>query len=117
MENIAFSRSARRPVSINSDPLLQWSTGLPTTDRSIYAGWLIESGRNDALDTAMQGAGFEQVSIKHGNGNVVTHWKVEQATMFVLADGVQTLKTVVANRSSSAGCCFGSCLRLATQLP
>jgi len=90
MEDVAFTRGpARRPIVRVSDPLLQWSTGLTTTKRMIYAGWLIETGRSEALDAAMPAAGFETVTIKHGSGNLVTHWAVETANMFVIADGVQ----------------------------
>jgi len=92
MEDVTFSRGpARRPIARVSDALLQWSTGLTTTKRMIYAGWLIETGRNEALDAAMQSAGFESITIKHGSGNLVTHWAVETANMFVIADGVQTI--------------------------
>jgi hypothetical protein len=105
--DISFSRGpARRPQPMVSDALIQWASGLATTTRSIYAGWLVESGRNDALDIAMQGAGFEQVSIKHSGGNVVTHWKVEQATMFILADGVQTIAEM-AHTIERYGIAFG----------
>lgn len=31
------------------------------------------------------------MTIKHGNGNFVTHWSIETATLFVLADGVQSI--------------------------
>jgi hypothetical protein len=39
----------------------------------------------------MEQAGFAQVTIKHGGGNFVTHWAVELANLFVVADGVQTI--------------------------
>jgi hypothetical protein len=92
MEDVTFSRGpARRPIARVSDALLQWSTGLTTTKRMIYAGWLVETGRNEAIDAAMQAAGFESITIKHGSGNLVTHWAVETANMFVIADGVQTI--------------------------
>jgi hypothetical protein len=57
----------------------------------IYAGWLMETGRSEPVDAAMQAAGYETVTIKHGSGNLVTHWAVETATMFVIADGVQSI--------------------------
>lgn len=91
-EDVAFTRGpARRPVTTVADPLLQWSTGLPTKERTIYAGWLIEARRDEALDQAMDAAGFSLVTIKHGSGNLVTHWAVETATVFVVADGVQSI--------------------------
>ncbi|HEU4327546.1 MAG TPA: hypothetical protein VFS21_30685 [Roseiflexaceae bacterium] len=92
MDDITFSRGpARRPLPRVSDPLLQWATGLSTTERRIYAGWLVEVGRNQNLDGAMREAGFPQVTIKHGSGNVVTHWAVETANLFVVAEGVQSI--------------------------
>lgn len=85
-----FTRGpARRPAPLVRDPLLQWATSLTTTSRMIYAGWLIETGRSDALDDAMTRAGFETITIKHGSGNLVQHWMVETANAFVIADGVQ----------------------------
>jgi hypothetical protein len=74
-----------------ADPLLQWATGLQTKERRIYAGWLAEAGRLDALDEAMAQAGFSKVTIKHGSGNMVTHWAVETANLFVVAEGVQSI--------------------------
>src|SRR5919107_1646083 len=92
MEDVAFTRGpARRPIARVADPLLQWSTGLTTTKRMIYAGWMIETGRSEALDAAMTAAGYETVTIKHGSGNLVTHWAVETANLFVIADGVQSI--------------------------
>jgi hypothetical protein len=74
-----------------ADPLLQWATGLQTKERRIYAGWMVEAGKLDALDEAMAQAGFSQVTIKHGSGNMVTHWAVETANLFVVAEGVQSI--------------------------
>lgn len=92
MDDVSFSRGpARRPQPRVADPLLQWATGLQTNDRRLYAGWLAEAGRSQALDEAMQEAGFSQVTIKHGSGNLVTHWAVETANLYVIADGVQTI--------------------------
>jgi hypothetical protein len=92
MEEVTFTRGpARRPSLRVADPLLQWSTGLQTKDRQIYAGWLAEAGRTEALDDAMAEAGFSQVTIKHGGGNYVTHWAIETANLFVIAEGVQSL--------------------------
>jgi hypothetical protein len=92
MEDVTFSRGpARRPVMRVADPLLQWATGLQTKERRIYAGWLAEAGRLEVLDDAMDQAGFKQVTIKHGSGNMVTHWAVETANLFVIADGVQSI--------------------------
>lgn len=91
-DDVTFSRGpARRPMPRVADPLLQWATGLQTNDRRLYAGWLAESGRNPALDEAMNEAGFSQVTIKHGSGNLVTHWAVETANLFIVAEGVQTI--------------------------
>jgi hypothetical protein len=107
MDDIAFSRGpARRPVPRVADPLLQWSTGLQTTDRRIYAGWLAQVGRNPALDDAMERAGFQQVTIRHGSGNVVTHWAVEVGTMFVVADGVQSISEM-QHTTDRYGIAFG----------
>lgn len=87
-----FTRGpARRPAPRVADPLLQWASGLQTSERRIYAGWLVEAGKHPDLDEAMQAAGFPFVTIKHGNGNLVTHWAVETANVFVVADGVQSI--------------------------
>lgn len=92
MDDVTFSRGpARRPLPRVADPLLQWATGLQTNDRRLYAGWLAEVGRSQALDDAMQEAGFSQVTIKHGSGNLVNHWAVETANLYVVAEGVQTM--------------------------
>jgi hypothetical protein len=56
-EDVVFSCSpARRPQPRVADPLLQWASGLQTKERTIYAGWLIEAGKDEALDGAMQQA-------------------------------------------------------------
>jgi hypothetical protein len=92
MDDVTFTRGpARRPMPRVADPLLQWATGLQTKERRIYAGWLAEAGKIEALDEAMQEAGFKQVTIKHGSGNMVTHWAVETANLFVVAEGVQSI--------------------------
>ena len=92
MDEVTFTRGpARRPIPRVSDPLLQWATGLQTKERRIYAGWLAEAGKIDALDAAMEQAGFAQVTIKHGSGNMVTHWAVETANLYVVAEGVQSI--------------------------
>lgn len=90
MADTEFTRTARRPAPVVEDPILQWATGLTTVNRQIYAGWLVEAGKYDDLDSAMQSAGLPRVTIKHGNGAVVTHWAIETANIYLLADGVQT---------------------------
>lgn len=82
---------ARRPAPQVADPLLQWATGLTTKDRRLYAGWLVEAGKVEALDLAMNDASYKQVTIKHGSGNLVTHWAVETANCFFIAEGVQSI--------------------------
>lgn len=92
VEDVAFSRGpARRPAPRVADPLLQWASGLPTKDKRIYTGWLVEAGKHPDLEEAMQTARFKQVTIKHGAGNLVTHWAVETANVFVVAEGVQAI--------------------------
>src|SRR6266511_3665224 len=92
MDDVTFARGpARRPLPRVADPLLQWATGLQTKERRIYAGWLAEAGKIEALDEAMAQAGFAQVTIKHGSGNMVTHWAVETANLYVVAEGVQSI--------------------------
>jgi hypothetical protein len=88
------------------DPLLQWATGLTTKDRRIYAGWLVEAGKHDDLDTAMHAADFEFVTIKHGNGNLVTHWAVPTANLFVVAEGMQVIGAM-RNTEERFGIAFG----------
>jgi len=91
-DSFSFHRGpARRPMPRVSAPLLQWATGLTTRERRIYAGWLIEAGKTEALDLAMNDAGFTQVTIKHGSGNLVNSWAVETANVFVVAEGVQSI--------------------------
>ncbi|GEM_PF-811756 len=102
MEDVTFTRGpARRPSPRVADPLLQWATGLQTKERRIYAGWLVEAGRLDTLDEAMEQAGFKQITIKHGSGNLVTHWAVETATMFVIAEGVQSINEMSPSRNNN----------------
>jgi hypothetical protein len=103
MEDVTFTRGpARRPSPRVADPLLQWATGLQTKERRIYAGWLAEAGRLEALDAAMEQAGFKQITIKHGSGNLVTHWAVETANLFVIAEGVQSIGEMSPNRAANA---------------
>lgn len=107
MNDATYSRGpARRPIPRVSDPLLQWATGLQTKERSLYAGWLVEVGKDEMLDGAMQTAGFKQVTIKHGGGNMVTHWAVETANMIVVAEGVQTFGEM-KNTEDRYGIAFG----------
>jgi hypothetical protein len=107
MEDVTFSRGpARRPIPRVADPLLQWATGLQTKERRIYAGWLAEAGRIDALDAAMEQAGFSQITIKHGSGNMVTHWAVETANLFTIAEGVQSIGEM-KNTTERYGIAFG----------
>ena len=39
----------------------------------------------------MHAAGFSIIVIKHGSGNLVTHWAIETANLFVVAEGVQSI--------------------------
>jgi hypothetical protein len=87
-----FTRGpARRPAPPVVDPVIQWATGLPTTRKAIYAGWLIESHKSESLDDALLAAGFDCVNIRHGSGNVVEYWTVETANLFFIAEGVQSI--------------------------
>ena len=77
-DSTTFRRGpARRPAPHVADPLLQWATGLQTKARTLYAGWLVEAGKIEALDGAMAAANFSQVTIKHGSGNLVNHWAMD----------------------------------------
>ena len=60
----------------------------------------------EALDGAMAAAGFDTVTIKHGGGNLVTHWAVETANLFVIADGVQSIGEMKGTRDRF-GIAFG----------
>lgn len=82
---------ARRPVPQLADPLMQWASGLTTHNRQVYAGWLVESSKDDALDKAMAAAGVDAVVIKHGSGNLVTHWALSTASLLILCDGIQSI--------------------------
>lgn len=91
-EEVTFTRgAARRPMPQVADPMIQWATGLPTNDRRIYAGWLVECGRSDTLDAAMEQTDFQTITIKHGSGNLVTHWSIPTARLFVVAEGMQSI--------------------------
>jgi hypothetical protein len=54
----------------------------------------------------MERAGFQQVTIWHGSGNVVTHGAVETGTMFVVADGVQSISEM-QHTTDRYGIAFG----------
>lgn len=87
-----FTRGpARRPQPPQSGALLQWATGLQTKERTLYAGWLVECGKDENLDAAMESAGFGTVTIKHGSGNMVTHWALPTAHLFIACSGVQSI--------------------------
>ena len=103
----AFTRAAaRRPIERPREPLLQWATGLPTTKRELYAGWFVEAGQDADLDDAMGRAGFAPVAIKHGAGNVVTHWALPVCSFFVVCDGIQTI-TEMRDSVDRYGIAFG----------
>lgn len=102
-----FTRGpARRPAPVIQEPFLQWASGLQTQARSIYAGWLVEAGKLETLDSAMAEAGFSQVTIKHGTGSMVTHWAVLHANAFVIAEGVQSMQEMKHSRERY-GVAFG----------
>lgn len=104
---VEFSRGgARRPAPQLVEPLMQWSTGLPTTARSLYAGWLVETGQDADLDAAAEQAALATTTIRHGGGNLVTHWTLPTAALFVLADGVQTMSEM-RSTSERYGIAFG----------
>lgn len=71
-----------------SDPLIIWASGLPTSDRRIYAGWMIDQEVDSELDAAMQRAKVESIGIKHGSGNTVHHWCMPEIDIFPIATGV-----------------------------
>jgi hypothetical protein len=102
-----FTRGpARRPAPRVTDPLLQWATGLQTKDRHIYVGWLVEANRLEALDVAMKQAGYQQVTIKHGSGNLVTHWAVPAAELFFITEGIQSIGEMSGSKDR-VGIAFG----------
>jgi hypothetical protein len=98
-------RTLQRPVIEVKDPLLQWATGLPTTDRQIYAGWFSEAGLFPGLDKAMYQAGFSKVSIKHPH-NTTEHWALESAKLFIVATGIQRLSEM-STTAERFGIAFG----------
>jgi hypothetical protein len=105
--DVGFTRGpARRPAPALRDPLLQWSTGLTTEDRRVYVGWLVEAERNPQLDQALAEAGYTFVRIRHGSGNIVTHWAVETANVFVIAQGAQSIGEM-QHTSDRYGIAFG----------
>lgn len=80
-----FAYSSERPDGV----MLQWATGLTATNRQMVAGWFIETGKDADLDDALQSIGIPRVSIKHGSGNVVTHWHLEKAELLVVAQDTE----------------------------
>lgn len=95
MSEVQFQRGgARRPVPTVRDPLIQWASGLQTRSRTVYAGWMLEYGKDHDRDSAMEQAGFTHDVIKHGNGNMVDHWLIPTGNFFVLADGIESMGTM-----------------------
>jgi hypothetical protein len=108
-DEVRFQRGgARRPIPEVRDTLMQWASGLPTTDRRIYSGWMIEAGKDSELDEAMDAAQFNRVTIKHSGGKIVTHWAIEVAKLFVVCDGIQTI-TEMNHSIERLGIAFGWC--------
>lgn len=106
-DDVQFARgAARRPAPVVQDPVMQWATGLLTASRTIYAGWLVETGKHNDLDYAMGECNCEQVTIKHGTGSLVRHWAIPTASMFVIADGVQSIGEMKHTRDR-LGIAFG----------
>lgn len=103
-----FTRGpARRPMPAIVDPVLQWASGLPTADRRFYAGWLLETGKGGPeLHQAMHEAGFEKITIRHGSGNVVEHWRVDVCNAFIVAEGLQSIAEMQQTRDRF-GIAFG----------
>lgn len=98
MSESAFrGRPAQRPtMATRSEPILQWASNLQTKERQIYSGWLTEVGRDEHLDAVMKQAGYNQITIKHGNGNFVTHWAIPNACVIPIVEQVDTLGTIKA---------------------
>lgn len=96
MTEYQFARGAAKRPTAPTDKLvrLQWASGLPTTDRRLYAGWLIQVGQDDTLDVLLESAEHEAVTIKHGSGNQVQHWAFDTLSLFVVCDGVQSLADI-----------------------
>jgi hypothetical protein len=91
-EDDAFGRGpARRPFPVVRAPTLQWASGLPTTGRAIFAGWLCEREWDTELDAAMERAGVTSTTIRHGGGALVNHWTLPTVSLFLIAEGVQSL--------------------------
>lgn len=70
--------------------LLQWAIGLPTKDRSLYAGWFVQRGKDEQLDTCAAAAGLPTVTIKHSEAGLVEHWRLDTADLFIIAEGLQS---------------------------
>src|SRR5262249_676535 len=92
VDDVQFNRGpARRPQPVVSDPLIQWSTGLPIAKtRNLYAGWLVEVGRDEGVDDCL-GHSFETGQIKHGGGDGGRPWAVPTGKLFGMAEGVQSI--------------------------
>lgn len=109
MEDVTFSRGPARRPQLAAEPLIQWATGLPTKARSLYAGWLVEAGKVPEVDDAM-GLSFDQIEIKHGSGNVVTHWSIPTANLIFICEGVQSIGEM-KNTEDRYGIAFGWTVR------
>lgn len=106
-EPVAFTRGpAHRPQPVVCTPPLQWATGLQTKERTLYAGWLIEAGKDADLDDALSRTGFKPVVIKHGSGNLVTHWALPSVALFVACTGIQSMAEM-RDEATRYGVAFG----------
>jgi hypothetical protein len=56
----------------------------------MHVGWISEVGKFETFDEECDRAGFPKVTIRHGEGKLVTHWDLCDPQFFVMCDGLQS---------------------------
>lgn len=76
--------------SYNDDvPRIMWSSGKVAMKRqgltrfASGVGFFTERGRDEELDAACEAAEVEQIEVRHGGGNIVTHWYFGENLLFL----------------------------------
>ena len=97
-ESIFRGPPATMPIEPRSNPIFQWANKVNEVvgrnKVTSYSGWLSEANKNEEFDMAMEAAGFVTVTIKHSNGEEVTHWKVPVGTFVPIMTQVDTLGSI-----------------------
>ncbi len=79
-----------KPKTQVKRPVFSWSSGKEVVDRdTIYRGWFIDVGLDDALDGAAAAAGWPAGTMRHLDGQQRQHWLLPTpCPFFVLIQGV-----------------------------